>query len=62
MKKTAIELSIAALAVLVLSIGISSPSQEAYAGDNNGKKVSDKEIVDGEFHQAVIKTDDKIQN
>jgi hypothetical protein len=59
MKKIAIDLSIAALAVLVMSIGLSSLSQEAYAGDNKDKKISDKETVDGEFHQAVIKTDDK---
>lgn len=59
MKKITAELSFAALAVLVLSIGISSPTQEAYAGDSNNKKISDKETVDGEFHQAVIKTDDK---
>ena len=59
MKKISIELSIVALAVLVLSIGISWGAQVAYAGDNNGKKISDKETVDGEFHQAVVKTDDK---
>ncbi len=58
-KKKSIELSIAALAVLVLSMGMSSVSQDAYATDNKDKKISDKETVDGEFHQAVIKTNDK---
>jgi len=59
MKKIDIQLSIAALAVLVLSMGISSFSQEASAEGNNDKKVSDKRTVNGEFHQAVIKADDK---
>jgi hypothetical protein len=61
MKKISAGISIAALAVLVLSIGMSSPPQEANATDEDGcKKVTSERTADRGFsHQAVIKTDDK---
>ncbi len=61
MKKISVEISIAALAVLVLNIGVFSLSQVANATEEDGCKiVTDERTADRGFsHQAIIKTDDK---
>ena len=53
MNKTIIPISLATLAVCVLAMCIFSSSQLAYARENS------KRVAEGEFHQVIVRTDDK---